>query len=87
MQPRKLADGSGGGRNSYESACVRAIDAHLTLGKQADRVIAELDHITAPGVIGAVSHQMSADDSLVIAIQELTSACDETTDDDTGKKP
>lgn len=88
MQPRKLADGSGGGgRPSFEPSCVRAIDSHLTLFRKADRLSSALDDITMPGVIVSA---MDPEDSLVIALQEFVTTCeDEGTrrfGDDTGKK-
>jgi len=90
MTSRRLADGSGGGKRSYEPACVRAIDAYLTLGQQADRLGYELDNITPVGVVGAVTASIPPDDSLVIALQEFADACIDSgtrkPEDDTGKK-
>jgi hypothetical protein len=87
MQPRKLADGSGGGRYTFEPGCVRAIDSYLTLSRQAERLSTALDDITMPGVIVSA---MDPEDSLVIALQEfVTSGDTEGTGkraDDTGKK-
>jgi len=69
---------------------VRAIDAHLTLAAQADRVSAELDHITPIGVIGAVTASIPPDDSLVIVLQEFASAGEDSgtgkPEDDSDKK-
>ncbi len=83
----RLADGSGGGRHSYEPSCVRALDSYMTLQQQASRVCDELDYITVPGV---VISSMGPDDSLVIALQEFVSSCEQSgtgkSEDDTGKK-
>jgi hypothetical protein len=52
-----------------EAACVRIIDACLTLERKVDRVMAELDNLTMPGVV-----RMAVDDedSLVIALHDLS---------------
>lgn len=87
MMSRKLADGSGSGRSSYEPACVRALDSYMLLTRQAERVSEELDQITIPGM---VDHPVSVEDSLVIALQEYSDACAEAASPllpDSGKKP
>jgi hypothetical protein len=53
-----------------QAAAVRAIDAHMSMSRQADHVVDELDQITAPGVI---RQQLTDEDSLVIAINAITS--------------
>ncbi len=63
-----FADGSVSGKR-VEAACVRAIDAYLMLDHKAKRLIEELDDITAPGV---VRFHIDPEDSLVIAMQDLT---------------
>ena len=74
MTSNKLADGSGEKRGSFEPACVRALDAYLTLGQQVDRLDAALDEITETGV---VRHHLGPEDSLVIALDEFATACDD----------
>lgn len=43
MKPKRLADGSGSGRNRMESACVHALHAYIDLKAKADRVCAQID--------------------------------------------
>jgi len=70
MKKTRFADGTGSGtRTQIESACVRAIDAYVTLERRADRVLEALDDITIPGV---VRHAITEEDSLVIAIKDVT---------------
>lgn len=63
-----IADGSITGHR-LESAVVRALDAHMTLIRRADRLSEELDQTTIPGVIHA---QLTDEDSLIIAIHGIT---------------
>jgi len=67
MAPIKFPEGSGITNNRMESACVRAIDAYMTLGRRADALCAELDNVTLPGVVRAV---IDDNDSLVTAVAE-----------------
>jgi hypothetical protein len=90
MSSRRLADGSGGGQRSYEPACVRALDAYLTMTQQAERLSNELDNVTPVGVIGAVTASIAPDDSLVIALQNFADSCNDSgtppAKDDSGEK-
>lgn len=63
-----FADGSVSGKR-VEAACVRALDAYLMLDRKAQRLIDELDDITIPGVVRL---HIDPEDSLVIAMQDLT---------------
>lgn len=62
----RIADGSASGKNFY-SACFRALDAYLKLGRIADRVSVELDNTTVTGV----RRSLPEDDSLVIALRDF----------------
>ena len=64
-----LADGSGVPNSRAQSAFVRTIDACMTVGRAADRVLSEIDHATIPGS-GVISGPADEDDSLVVALQE-----------------
>lgn len=66
--PTRFPDGSGNG-SALEIAAVRALDAYIHLGQAADRLSDELDQVTQPGVVHA---PMSDEDSLVIAIRQIT---------------
>jgi len=68
MSRQRFADGSGCG-NRLEAAVVRAVDAYMTIERKAQRLIDELDDVTLPGV---VRHQIDPEDSLVIAMQDIT---------------
>jgi hypothetical protein len=71
MGTKRFAEGSVSGRvDRMQAAAVRAIDAHMSMSRQADHVVDELDQITAPGVI---RQQLTDEDSLVIAINAITS--------------
>jgi hypothetical protein len=66
MKPTRFPDGSGVPNSREQSACVRAIDAYMSLIRKADRLGIELDDVTIPGVVRA---PMADDDSLVIALR------------------
>ncbi len=64
-----FADGSINSSNRLEAAVVRALDAHITVSRKAVLLADELDQLTHPG---AIRTPLGDDDSLVIAIQRLT---------------
>jgi hypothetical protein len=75
----RFAEGSGGQELSASPACVRAIDAYLSIGRAADQLSKALDGLTQPG-----SYQkLDDEDSLVIVLRDFLP-----TDDghDSGKK-
>lgn len=84
MTNGKLADGSGEKRGSFEPACVRALDAYLILGQKVERLSVALDEITEPGVVRS---QLGPDDSLVIALDEFATACEDSASRHLRKKP
>lgn len=65
----RFPDGSVTSNDRLSAAAVRALDAHMILERVADRLIEELDQITAPGVVRA---HITDEDSLVIAIRDIT---------------
>ncbi|HWW61204.1 MAG TPA: hypothetical protein VN181_07545 [Thermoanaerobaculia bacterium] len=65
----KLAEGSINKNDRMTAAAVRALDAHIHLERTADRLLEELDQITSPGVVRT---QITDEDSLVIAIRQIT---------------
>lgn len=68
-----------------EVACVRMIEAHVSLGKKADQVLALLDDMTMPGVVRA---PVDDNDSLVIVLRDaVDSGNTANPGDDTVKKP
>lgn len=69
MGIRKFPDGSVSQKDRMKAAGVRALDAYFTVSNRADRLIEELDQVTSPGVVRV---QISDEDSLVIAIREIT---------------
>lgn len=68
-----LADGSGVPNSRAQSAFVRTIDACMTVGRAADRVLSELEHAPITGS-GVICGPLDEDDSLVVAIQEARGA-------------
>lgn len=73
MSRKKFADGSGVTNARVESACLRAIDSCLAIGRSADRLANELDHVIPPSS-GIIRLPMEDDDSLVIAVKEARDA-------------
>lgn len=65
----RFPDGSISSIQRLEAATVRALDAHMTLERKAERLCDELDQATNPGVVRA---PLSDEDSLVIAIRDVT---------------
>lgn len=62
----QFAQGSASGRTPSSAAC-RAVYEWITLGLKADKVCAELDNITVPGV----KKGLDKNDSLVIALEDF----------------
>ena len=67
-RPPSFADGSVSGMR-VQAAVVRALDAYMTVERKAERLIAELDDLTMPGVVRC---EIDPEDSLVIAMQDIT---------------
>jgi hypothetical protein len=65
----KFPDGSVSSVQRLEAATVRLLDAYMTMERSADRLLDELEQMTSPGVVRV---QIDEDDSLVIAIQDIT---------------
>jgi hypothetical protein len=70
---KKFPDGSSVSyMHRLEAATVRALDAHLTLVSKAQRLCAELDHLTLPGRPGLSHFSDEEEDSLITAIRDIT---------------
>jgi len=64
---QKFPDGSGVNNSRVDSACVRAIDAHMTVINKADAILEVMDEMTIPG---RVRGPIDDNDSMVIALRE-----------------
>lgn len=67
----RFPEGSVNKKDRLSAATVRAIDALIGLERSADRLLEELEQITSPGVVRT---QITDEDSLVIAIRDITHA-------------
>lgn len=74
MAPRKFPEGSGVTNARLESACLRAIDSCLSVGRSADRLGNELDHMTPVPGSGIIPLPLEEDDSLPVAVMEAKDA-------------
>lgn len=74
MRPKKFPDGSNAKNAPFESACLRAIDASLAVGRSADRLGNELDHMTPPPGSGIIRLPVEEDDSLMVVVKEAREA-------------
>lgn len=67
MAPQKFPEGSGVYNSRVESACVRAIDACMTVSRKAAAILEAMDDVTIPGMVrGAIEDN----DSMVIALRD-----------------
>lgn len=67
---KRFPEGSVSGKiDPLSAAAMRAVDAHIALGRKAEALVEELDQITSPGV---PRQKLSEEDSLVIAISAIT---------------
>jgi hypothetical protein len=68
---KHLADNSAAGQR-FQSACVRALDAHTCIEHAAKRLNEEMDDVTAPHGVPVV--ELAAEDSVVTSIEAARAA-------------
>jgi hypothetical protein len=70
--PRKFPEGSSVVNARVEAACLRAIDSCMAVGRSADRLATELDHMNPSS--GIIRLPVEEDDSLMVAVKEAREA-------------